>query len=95
MGAPMMKRLLLAALLTVSLAAEAAAQANSALVQRLDSIAGYWVQREYAVGIVAAVVQGDDTLLMQSYGKADVRCTATARRTSPAARMVTSSHGTV
>jgi CubicO group peptidase (beta-lactamase class C family) len=68
----MMKRLLLAALLTVSLAAEAAAQANSALVQRLDSIAGYWVQREYAVGIVAAVVQGNDTLLMQSYGRADV-----------------------
>jgi CubicO group peptidase (beta-lactamase class C family) len=68
----MMKRLLLAAVLTVSLAAEAAAQANSALVQRLDSIAGYWVQRKYAVGIVAAVVRGNDTLLMQSYGKADV-----------------------
>lgn len=72
MGAPMMKRLLLAVLLTVSLAAEAAAQANSALVQRLDSIAGYWVQRRYAVGIVATVVQGNDTLLMQSYGRADV-----------------------
>jgi CubicO group peptidase (beta-lactamase class C family) len=72
MDAPMMKRLLLAALLTVSLAAGAAAQANSALVQRLDSIAGYWVHRKYAVGIVAAVVQSNDTLLMQSYGKADV-----------------------
>ncbi len=72
MGAPMMKRLLLAALLTVSLAAEAAAQANSALVQRLDSIAGYWVQRDLAVGVVAAVVRGTDTLLFKAYGKADV-----------------------
>ena len=38
----------------------------------LVTIAGHWVQRKYAVGIVAAVVQGNDTLLMQSYGKADV-----------------------
>jgi CubicO group peptidase (beta-lactamase class C family) len=72
MDAVMRKRLLLAALLTVLLSAEAAAQTNSALVQRLDSIAGRWVERKYAVGIVAAVVRGNDTLLMRSYGKADV-----------------------
>jgi CubicO group peptidase (beta-lactamase class C family) len=59
------------ALVTIT-AAPAAAQSDSALVQRLDSIAGYWVQRDLAVGIVAAVVRGNDTLLMQSYGKADV-----------------------
>jgi len=53
-------------------AAPVSAQADSSLAQRLDSIAGRWVQRKYAVGIVAAVVQDDDTLLMQSYGKADV-----------------------
>lgn len=72
MGAAMIKRLLLAGLLSLSLAGEAAAQAGSALVQRLDSIAGYWVERNYAVGIVAALVQDDDTLLFKSYGKADV-----------------------
>ncbi|HLA25038.1 MAG TPA: serine hydrolase domain-containing protein [bacterium] len=59
-------------LLTLLAAAPAAAQSDSALVQRLDSIAGYWVQRDIAVGIVAAVVKGNDTLLLRSYGKADV-----------------------
>ncbi len=72
MGGAMIKRLFVAALLTVSLAADAAAQANSALVQRLDSIAGHWVQRDLAVGVVAAVVRGTDTLLFKAYGKADV-----------------------
>jgi CubicO group peptidase (beta-lactamase class C family) len=68
-----MERFWLAAFLSVTLAVPtAAAQENAALMQRLDSIAGYWVGRNYAVGIVAAVVQGNDTLLMQSYGKADV-----------------------
>lgn len=60
------------ALLLMLLAAPAAAQSDSALVQRLDSIAGHWVQRGMAVGIAAAVVRGNDTLLMRSYGKADV-----------------------
>lgn len=59
------------ALLTIAGSA-AAAQSDSTLAQRLDSIAGYWVQRHYAVGIVAAVVRGGDTLLLQAYGKADV-----------------------
>lgn len=44
----------------------------SPLPQRLDSIAGVWVERGMAVGIAAAVVRGHDTLLLKSYGKADV-----------------------
>ncbi len=67
-----MKRLLTAALLLGAPAVPAAGQADAALLQRLDSIAGYWVQRDLAVGIVAAVVQGTDTLLFKAYGKADV-----------------------
>jgi CubicO group peptidase (beta-lactamase class C family) len=67
-----MKRLLTAALLLGTLAVPAAGQADAALLQRLDSIAGYWVQRELAVGVVAAVVRGTDTLLFKAYGKADV-----------------------
>jgi len=68
-----MKRFCLAALFSVSAAVPtAAAQENADLMQRLDSIAGYWVQRSYAVGIVAAVVRDSDTLLFESYGKADV-----------------------
>ncbi|UCF18719.1 MAG: beta-lactamase family protein [Gemmatimonadota bacterium] len=68
-----MKRFCLAALLSVTLAVStAAAQENAALIQRLDSIAGHWVGRNYAVGLVAAVVQDNDTLLFKSYGKADV-----------------------
>ncbi len=67
-----MKRFLPAALLLGMLAVPAAAQSDSALVHRLDSIAGVWVERGIAVGIAAAAVRGTDTLLMRSYGKADV-----------------------
>lgn len=49
-----------------------AAQSDSTLGQRLDSIAGRWVERGLAIGIVAAVVRGNATLLLESYGKADV-----------------------
>jgi CubicO group peptidase (beta-lactamase class C family) len=38
----------------------------------LDSIAGAGVLEKRAVGIVAAVVKGKDTLLVNAYGKADV-----------------------
>ena len=65
-------RSLLGAIALVAVAAPAAAQAAPALAERLDSIAGHWVERNYAVGIVAAVVRGNDTLLLESYGKADV-----------------------
>ncbi len=54
------------------MAVPAAGQERAALVPRLDSIAGRWVQRGLAVGIAAAVVRGNDTLLLRSYGKADV-----------------------
>ena len=67
-----MARRPLAALALVALAAPAAAQSERTLAQRLDSIAGYWVEREYAIGIAAAVVRGGDTLLLESYGRADV-----------------------
>ncbi|MGZ9121332.1 MAG: serine hydrolase domain-containing protein, partial [Gemmatirosa sp.] len=54
-------------------ASTAAAQADrAALSTRLDSIAGAAVAGNRAVGIVAAVVRGTDTLLMKSYGRADV-----------------------
>src|SRR5439155_24847663 len=50
----------------------ASAQSGSALVQRLDSIAGAFVRANRTVGLVAAVVKGNDTLLMKGYGKADL-----------------------
>jgi len=55
-----------------SLPAVASAKAGGALVQRLDSIAGAGVREDRAVGIVAAVVKGKDTLLLKAYGKSDV-----------------------
>jgi CubicO group peptidase (beta-lactamase class C family) len=45
---------------------------RSALVKRLDSLAGSGVLENRAAGIVAAVVRGNDTLLLKGYGKADV-----------------------
>jgi CubicO group peptidase (beta-lactamase class C family) len=53
-------------------ASTAAAQPRTGLVQQLDSIAGAGVRENRAVGIVAAVVKGKDTLLLKAYGKADV-----------------------
>jgi CubicO group peptidase (beta-lactamase class C family) len=66
-------RLLTAACLTVSHPFSGAAQqSGSALVQRLDSIAGAEVRANRSVGIVAAAVQGKNKLLLEAYGKADV-----------------------
>lgn len=57
----------------VSLAASTAIpQSLPSLVQRLDAIAGAGVRENRAVGIVAAVVRGKDTLLLKAYGKSDV-----------------------
>ncbi|HEY9229352.1 MAG TPA: serine hydrolase domain-containing protein [Gemmatimonadaceae bacterium] len=51
----------------------ASAQSNRpALVQKLDSLAGSGVLENRVVGIAAAVVRGNDTLLLKGYGKADV-----------------------
>lgn len=49
-----------------------AAQGGSASAERLDSIAGAGVRANRAVGLVAAVVRGDDTLLFKAYGRANV-----------------------
>jgi CubicO group peptidase (beta-lactamase class C family) len=67
-----MKRLILAATFLGTVVVSAAAQSDAALAQRLDSIAGHWVERGMAIGLAAAVVRGGDTLLLRSYGKADV-----------------------
>lgn len=45
---------------------------RSTLVKQLDSLAGSGVLENRAVGIAAAVVKGNDTLLFKGYGKADV-----------------------
>ena len=52
--------------------AVASAKVEAALAQRLDAIAGAGVLENRAVGIVAAVAKGRDTLLLKAYGKADV-----------------------
>ena len=56
----------------VSIGAAVAAQSSGALVERLDFIAGAGVRENRAVSIVAAVVKGKDTLLLEAYGKAEV-----------------------
>jgi CubicO group peptidase (beta-lactamase class C family) len=46
-------------------------QAPGAVLQQLDSIAAAQVSANRAVGLVAIVVQGDETVLRKAYGKAD------------------------
>lgn len=62
----------LALALTTLAATDAAAQTGRTLAERLDSLAGSGVLANRAVGTVAVVVKGNDTLLMKGYGKADV-----------------------
>jgi CubicO group peptidase (beta-lactamase class C family) len=59
-------------LLSTGVTAAAAQSDRDALVRKLDSLAGSGVLENRAVGIAAAVVRGDDTLLLKAYGKADV-----------------------
>lgn len=59
-------------LLTTSVTAAIAQSDRAALVEKLDSLAGSGVLENRAVGIAAAVVRGNDTLLLKGYGKADV-----------------------
>ena len=54
------------------------AQTGAALEQQLDSIAGAGVRENRAVGIVAGVVKGNDTLLLKAYGKAVVESDSAA-----------------
>src|SRR5688500_3940131 len=63
---------ILALALTTLAAADAAAQTGRPLAQRLDSLAGAGVLEKRAVGTVAAVVKGTDTLLFKGYGMANV-----------------------
>ena len=61
------------ALVMLSLGASTvAAQSGRPDLARLDSIAGAGVRENRAIGLVAAVVRGNDTLLMKAYGRADV-----------------------
>jgi D-alanyl-D-alanine carboxypeptidase len=48
------------------------AQSNATLGRKLDAIAGADVAEKRAVGIVAAVARGKETLLLNAYGKSDV-----------------------
>jgi CubicO group peptidase (beta-lactamase class C family) len=61
------------ALVALPLAAfAAAAQPAQPNLRTLDSIAAAPVLQNRVVGLVAAVVRGNDTLLMKAYGKADL-----------------------
>ena len=53
-------------------AVPAAAQSGRPLANRLDSIAANGLRHRGPVGIVAAVVRGNDTLLLEAYGKANL-----------------------
>jgi CubicO group peptidase (beta-lactamase class C family) len=68
----MVKPIALAALALVIFATTSVVAQVKPLSQRLDSVAGAAVANNRAVGLVAAVVKGNDTLLMKGYGKADV-----------------------
>ncbi|MGQ0649005.1 MAG: serine hydrolase domain-containing protein [Gemmatimonadaceae bacterium] len=59
-------------LLATSVTAAAAQPNRDALVKKLDSLAGSGVLENRTVGIAAAAVRGNDTLLLKGYGKADV-----------------------
>lgn len=59
-------------LLATTVGAAAAQPDRAALVKKLDSLAGSGVLENRAAGIAAAVVRGNDTLLLKGYGKADV-----------------------
>jgi len=64
---------LLGAVTALLLGASAlAAQTGRADPAVLDSIAGAGVRTNRAIGMVAAVVRGNDTLLMKAYGRANV-----------------------
>jgi CubicO group peptidase (beta-lactamase class C family) len=68
----MLKTTFFAALTFQVLATSAATAQGKSLWQRLDSVAGASVADNRTVGLVAAVVKGNDTLLLKGYGRADV-----------------------
>lgn len=62
----------LAILAAATTAATAQTSDRATLITRLDSLAGSGVLENRAAGIAAAVVRGNDTLLLKGYGRADV-----------------------
>lgn len=64
--------IVLLALAPLTRGASAVAAQDRADLARLDSIAGAGVRGNRAIGMVAAVVERDDTLLLEAYGRADV-----------------------
>jgi D-alanyl-D-alanine carboxypeptidase len=69
---PIRTRSAIVGLVLLSIGAPAFAQTGQANPRVLDSIAGLGVLRNRTIGLVAAVVRGNDTLLMKAYGKADL-----------------------
>ncbi len=59
-------------LLLTLIAPVAAAQSGNASPAALDSLAGSYVRSNRTLGLVAAVLKDRDTLLLRSYGKANV-----------------------
>jgi CubicO group peptidase (beta-lactamase class C family) len=74
MSKPVLSRSAVASLALVAITTTGAvAQSDRAvLITTLDSLAGTGVLENRVVGIAAAVVRGNDTLLLKGYGKADV-----------------------
>jgi CubicO group peptidase (beta-lactamase class C family) len=72
MSTSVMLRSSLTVLITLCVGASSlAAQSERTQAQKLDSLAGSGVLENRVIGIVAAVVKGNDTLLLKGYGKAN------------------------
>lgn len=56
----------------LSLTPAASAQSRADLIQRIDSMASDVIAKQHAIGMVVAVMQGNDTLLLKPYGLADL-----------------------
>lgn len=67
-----MRRMAGVALLAMAAGSAGAQASRTALVQRLDSIAGAPVKAGQVAGMAVAVVRGRDTLLFKGYGMADL-----------------------
>lgn len=65
-------RATIAAVLVATVVSPVTAQTTPPNLAALDSVAAAGVRANRAVGLVAAVVKGSDTLLMKGYGKADL-----------------------
>ena len=65
-------RLIVALIAIVVAAPNAVAQSAPIDLAKLDSIAGAGVKQNRTIGLVAAVVKGNDTILFKAYGKADL-----------------------